>query len=232
LSARWFVCAIVLLGFSCNGYSSSEKTQFKNPSAKELDSIGEIRLGKFIARFEKTTLSEIRGAIGAGSILHHGDAGDSIYWLCYTFSHQQIKLMSHGEMGGQNHRLTRVTVKKAGTGNQEESCPTIPIQFLPVSFPFGSVGSSKKSILENLGNPSSINKNQFLYSYHRRIETENGATADVLARVEVSIAYPLLSIGYVVNAVAAWYLFGEAVTPMRLIGIGVIIVGVYLVARS
>ena len=53
-----------------------------------------------------------------------------------------------------------------------------------------------------------------------------------LSRVEVSIAYPLLSIGYVVNALAAWYLFGEAVTPMRLTGIGVIIVGVYLVARS
>ncbi len=53
-----------------------------------------------------------------------------------------------------------------------------------------------------------------------------------LSRVEVSIAYPMLSIGYVVNALAAWYLFGEAVTPMRLAGIGVIILGVCLVARS
>jgi multidrug transporter EmrE-like cation transporter len=53
-----------------------------------------------------------------------------------------------------------------------------------------------------------------------------------LSRVEVSVAYPLLSIGYVVNAIAAWYLFGEAVTPMRLAGIGIIIVGVCLVARS
>jgi multidrug transporter EmrE-like cation transporter len=53
-----------------------------------------------------------------------------------------------------------------------------------------------------------------------------------LSRVEVSIAYPLLSIGYVVNAIAAWYLFGEAVTPLRLTGIGVIILGVCLVARS
>ncbi len=53
-----------------------------------------------------------------------------------------------------------------------------------------------------------------------------------LSRTQVSIAYPMLSIGYVVNAVAAWYLFGEAVTPMRLIGIGVIILGVFLVARS
>jgi multidrug transporter EmrE-like cation transporter len=53
-----------------------------------------------------------------------------------------------------------------------------------------------------------------------------------LSRVEVSVAYPLLSVGYVVNAIAAWYLFGEAVTPMRLTGIGIIIVGVYIVARS
>ncbi|MBE0624344.1 MAG: EamA family transporter [Burkholderiales bacterium] len=53
-----------------------------------------------------------------------------------------------------------------------------------------------------------------------------------LSRVEVSIAYPLLSVGYVLNALAAWYLFGEALTMTRLAGIGVIIVGVYIVARS
>jgi multidrug transporter EmrE-like cation transporter len=53
-----------------------------------------------------------------------------------------------------------------------------------------------------------------------------------LSRVEVSIAYPMLSVGYVVNALAAWYLFGEAVTLTRIAGIGIIIVGVYIVARS
>ena len=53
-----------------------------------------------------------------------------------------------------------------------------------------------------------------------------------LSRVEVSLAYPMLSIGYVVNAVAAWYLFGEALGAQRMIGIGTIIVGVFLVARS
>ena len=53
-----------------------------------------------------------------------------------------------------------------------------------------------------------------------------------LSRVEVSIAYPMLSIGYVVNAIAAYFLFGEAVTPLRLAGIAVIILGVFIVARS
>ena len=53
-----------------------------------------------------------------------------------------------------------------------------------------------------------------------------------LSRVEVSVAYPMLSIGYIVNAVAAYFLFGEAVSVQRLAGIGIIILGVYIVARS
>ena len=53
-----------------------------------------------------------------------------------------------------------------------------------------------------------------------------------LSRVPVSVAYPMLSIGYIVNAVFAHYLFGEAVTVMRWLGIGFIVVGVWLVARS
>lgn len=53
-----------------------------------------------------------------------------------------------------------------------------------------------------------------------------------LSRVEVSIAYPMLSLGYVVNAAAAYWLFGEALGPMRCTGIAVILLGVFIVARS
>jgi len=53
-----------------------------------------------------------------------------------------------------------------------------------------------------------------------------------LSRVPVSIAYPLLSVGYIINAIAAHYLFGESVTLTRWLGIGFIVVGVWLVARS
>ena len=53
-----------------------------------------------------------------------------------------------------------------------------------------------------------------------------------LSRVPVSIAYPILSLGYVINAVAAHYLLGESVTLSRWLGIGFIVLGVWLVARS
>jgi multidrug transporter EmrE-like cation transporter len=53
-----------------------------------------------------------------------------------------------------------------------------------------------------------------------------------LSKTPVSIAYPMVSLGFALNAGLAWWLLGEAVTPMRMAGIGVIIVGVFLVARS
>jgi multidrug transporter EmrE-like cation transporter len=53
-----------------------------------------------------------------------------------------------------------------------------------------------------------------------------------LSRVPVSIAYPMLSIGYIVNAIAAFYLFDEPLAGQKLLGIGFIVIGVWLVARS
>ncbi|MGA9852743.1 MAG: SMR family transporter [Gammaproteobacteria bacterium] len=53
-----------------------------------------------------------------------------------------------------------------------------------------------------------------------------------LSRVQVSIAYPMLSLGYVVVAIAAWLIFGETLGAMRIAGIAVIIVGVFLLARG
>ena len=54
----------------------------------------------------------------------------------------------------------------------------------------------------------------------------------VLSRVEVSFAYPLLSVGYIVNAIAGYYLFQENLSLTRITGILIIVAGVYLVTRS
>ncbi len=53
-----------------------------------------------------------------------------------------------------------------------------------------------------------------------------------LSRVEVSLAYPMLSLGYVVNALAAWWLFGEALGPMRWAGMMLILAGVLVMSRT
>jgi len=53
-----------------------------------------------------------------------------------------------------------------------------------------------------------------------------------LSRTDVTIAYPMLSLGYVVSAFGAWMFLGEAVSPQRLVAIGVIVIGVVLLART
>ncbi len=53
-----------------------------------------------------------------------------------------------------------------------------------------------------------------------------------LSRVPVSIAFPMLSMAYVVNAVAAYYLLGEGFNPTKLAGMTVIIVGVIIISRA
>jgi len=53
-----------------------------------------------------------------------------------------------------------------------------------------------------------------------------------LSRVDVTIAYPLLSLGYIVNAIGAWYFLGEAVSTQRILAILIIIAGVALLTRS
>lgn len=54
----------------------------------------------------------------------------------------------------------------------------------------------------------------------------------VLSKVEVSYAYPFLSVGYVVSAVAGYALFNENLSPIRIAGIIVICIGVILISRS
>jgi multidrug transporter EmrE-like cation transporter len=54
----------------------------------------------------------------------------------------------------------------------------------------------------------------------------------VLSRVEVSLAYPLSSLGYVLVALAAYVIFGESISAMRMAGIFVVIFGVFLISRS
>jgi drug/metabolite transporter (DMT)-like permease len=53
-----------------------------------------------------------------------------------------------------------------------------------------------------------------------------------LSRVPVSQAYPLLSLGYVINIGLAWWLLGEVPNGQRVAGIGIIVLGVVLVTRS
>lgn len=53
-----------------------------------------------------------------------------------------------------------------------------------------------------------------------------------LSRVDVSLAYPMISLGYIVNALGAWYFLGEAISMQRVVAMAIILLGVALIART
>ncbi|RYY94634.1 MAG: 4-amino-4-deoxy-L-arabinose transferase [Comamonadaceae bacterium] len=53
-----------------------------------------------------------------------------------------------------------------------------------------------------------------------------------LTKVDVTVAYPMLSMGYVIAAVLAWHFFGESLNAGRVLGIAIILIGVVVLGRS
>jgi len=54
----------------------------------------------------------------------------------------------------------------------------------------------------------------------------------VLSRVELSLAYPMISIGYVLVVFLSWMIFSEQVTLLRFLGTLVICFGVFIISRT
>ena len=54
----------------------------------------------------------------------------------------------------------------------------------------------------------------------------------VISRIDLSVAYPMLSTGYVLVVLASALFLGEQVTALRMLGVFVIVVGVFLVFWS
>ena len=53
-----------------------------------------------------------------------------------------------------------------------------------------------------------------------------------LSRVDISFAYPFLSVSYVIVLVAGYFLFGEAISMYRIAGVALICAGTVLIAQS
>ena len=54
----------------------------------------------------------------------------------------------------------------------------------------------------------------------------------VLGKTEVSLAYPLLSIGYIITAIIGYYFLGENVNLTRIAGVALICFGIVVISRS
>jgi drug/metabolite transporter (DMT)-like permease len=54
----------------------------------------------------------------------------------------------------------------------------------------------------------------------------------VLSKVDLSVAYPLISISYIFGLLASKFILGESISPVRWVGVGVIAIGIVLLTRG
>jgi hypothetical protein len=115
-----------------------------------------LQMGKLRVQLEQTTLDEVRRAASVGTIAHRGDAGDSVYWLCYTDSgRQRIWIMSDGEMGGAGHYVTGVSAEAVPDARATAACPALPRHLQPLSLANHIwLGASEEDAAMHIGAPS------------------------------------------------------------------------------
>lgn len=129
-------------------------------------------LGVFSARFEHTTLDEVRHALHAGQIEQQGDAGGYILWLCYTNMHaapaERIWIVSSGEMGGPDHTVQEIDIENAPSGGPSHDCPSLPKAMTPVIVGAGlEIGSPLSSVVLHLGQPSVAWRHWLSFDFER-----------------------------------------------------------------
>ena len=54
----------------------------------------------------------------------------------------------------------------------------------------------------------------------------------VVSNVDLSFAYPMVSLAYVIVVVASWLLLGEQIPLLRVVGLALIVVGVIAISRT
>ena len=136
-------------------------------------------LGAFAGRFEETPLGAVRKTVGEGTIQHQGDAGDSIYWLCYTRAQHRLWVVSSGEMGGPDHRVTEIVEELTGKDAETPTdCAAIPEKFAPVVFDGKlHLGMSRSEVVTALGPPSKSEAAGMVYSHEGKLANGFDETA-------------------------------------------------------
>lgn len=88
------------------------------------------------------------------------------------------------------------------------------------------------SILSVVSNTFNIVFNPWVFFGLLMMVVSMGSHLVVLSRVEISFAYPFLGLSFVLVTLWGYYVLGEDISVLRILGVVFICLGVLLVARS
>ncbi|MFZ1626056.1 MAG: hypothetical protein WAU48_14910 [Gammaproteobacteria bacterium] len=143
-----------------------------------------LTMGLFKVTFEESTLDQVKNAALAGHIEHKGDAGESTYWLCYTNQTkngtERIWIIAHGEMGGPDHAIGRVSAEPTAASGGTNDCPALPAKMQPVSLDNGLWLNTPETAVNKLGKPSNKSGAWRSYEHQGKVPGECEGGFDVL----------------------------------------------------
>lgn len=97
---------------------------------------------------------------------------------------------------------------------------------------FGSLSTGSGGISGLVGTAFSVVFSPWVFAGLCLFVVSMASHLVVLSRVQLSFAYPFLSLAYVVVAVYAFLVFGEDVGPSRIAGIALIMAGTVFISLS
>lgn len=174
---NWFLLIVLISTTIVSAAQTPPVTPFGanewKPTMKRTPSTG-IRMGAFRVRFEETTLYDVRQAASLGVLGHTGDAGESVYWLCYTVEGntqaERLWLISDGEMGGPQHNVTGVSATRLPRGIATAGCPALPENLKPLSLDNDLwLGASREAATSRLGRFSLQNDAWGSYDFEGKV---------------------------------------------------------------
>jgi hypothetical protein len=146
-----------------------------------------VSLGQFLIELEDTTLAQVLAAVATGRIDHQGDAGESVYWLCYSVPRtplpERLWITAHA-MGGPEHRIGGVVVQQVnGAPGVGRDCPDLPPAFQRISVDRGiRVGTALSELRRTLGPPSGHRDDWFVFLYSGKVAGRLRAPGDTVER--------------------------------------------------
>lgn len=126
--------------------------------------IKDLKAGDMVVTPESTTLGALAAKFG-GAIQHRGDAGDSIYWLCYLVPGKTtiVLTFASGEIGGDERAVTMASVENS-VSTTIEGCSAAPAGLTKLDFGVPGLGNPLGAVTKVVGREKPDAANRLKYN--------------------------------------------------------------------
>ncbi len=123
----------------------------------------------------KSTLDDVKTKFKSKEIYHEGDAGNTLYVLCFKISNGQTIAFESGELRGDTHIVNSISINNPKDAYRlDKVCEKTTLIKTKLAINGLSLGMSPELIKRLKGKPSQQTANSLLYKYEVKEKAEKG----------------------------------------------------------